>query len=424
MTPRGRNAEGAGNVQVESCPLPAVRTMTWGCRRRCFWAILLLALTLFLLATFLHVDIRLHTRLLSGEAKGPPVTNVMFLKTHKTASSTVFNILFRFAETHNLSVALPTGSSFHLGYPWLFLARYVEGVEQDGPSLQQRFNIMCNHLRFNLPEVQKVMPKGTFYFSILRNPIFQLESSFIYYKNHVPAFQGAKSLNVFLASPWAYYNESLGLQNVYARNNMWFDLGFDNNAPAEESYVRARLADVEQRFQLVLIAEYFDESMVLLRHLLHWRLDDVVSFRLNSRSQRSITSLTPESQERVKRWCALDWRLYQHFNRTFWFRVGAELGPRQLRSEVALLRARRRELTALCLQDGEPKNDSQITDPRLRPYQAGKADILGYNIRQGLDNETLQMCLRMVIPELQYTAHLYALQFPEKPPKSIPLRGP
>lgn len=209
-------------------------------------------------------------------------------------------------------------------------------------------------------QVQKVMPKGTFYFSILRNPIFQLESSFIYYKNHVPAFQGAKSLNVFLASPWSYYNESLGLRNVYARNNMWFDLGFDNNAPAEESYVRARLADVEQRFQLVLIAEYFDESMVLLRHLLRWRLDDVVSFRLNSRSQRSITSLTPESQERVKRWCALDWRLYQHFNRTFWFRVGAELGPRQLRSEVALLRARRRELTALCLQDGEPKNDSQI----------------------------------------------------------------
>lgn len=78
----------------------------------------------------------------------------MFLKTHKTASSTVFNILFRFAETHNLSVALPTGSSFHLGYPWLFLARYVEGVEQDGPGLQQRFNIMCNHLRFNLPEVR------------------------------------------------------------------------------------------------------------------------------------------------------------------------------------------------------------------------------------------------------------------------------
>lgn len=89
--------------------------------------------------------------LLQGQTEGLPVTNIMFLKTHKTASSTVLNILFRFAERHNLSVALPAGSRFHLGYPWLFLARYVEGVEQDGP--QRHFNIMCNHLRFNLPEV-------------------------------------------------------------------------------------------------------------------------------------------------------------------------------------------------------------------------------------------------------------------------------
>ena len=92
--------------------------------------------------------------LLGGRAEGPPIINVMFLKTHKTASSTVLNILFRFAETHNLSVALPAGKSFHLGYPWLFLARYVEGWEGSKPGLQLRFNIMCNHLRFNLPEVR------------------------------------------------------------------------------------------------------------------------------------------------------------------------------------------------------------------------------------------------------------------------------
>ncbi|EPY83357.1 galactose-3-O-sulfotransferase 2 isoform X1 [Camelus ferus] len=389
-----------------------------GSLQRCFQAILLLALTVFLLAIFLNVDIRLLMSFLGDKAEGPPITNVMFLKTHKTASSTVLNILFRFAETNNLSVALPVGSQFHLGYPWLFLARYVEGVEPSGPK--QHFNIMCNHLRFNLPEVQKVMPKDTFYFSILRNPVFQLESSFVYYKDHTPAFRGVTSLEAFLASPWTYYNWSLGLSNIYARNNMWFDLGFDNNAPAEEGYVRASLAAVEQRFQLVLIAEHFDESMVLLRRLLRWRLDDVVSFSLNSRSRRTVTSLTPEGQERAQRWCALDWRLYQHFNRTFWAKVHAELGLQRLRAEVELLRVRRRELEALCLQDGGPKNQLQITDRLLRPYQSGKADILGYNLRLGLDNQTLQMCRRMVMPELQYMAHLYTLQFPEKPPKKIP----
>uniref|UniRef100_A0A8D1WDF4 D-2-hydroxyglutarate dehydrogenase n=1 Tax=Sus scrofa TaxID=9823 RepID=A0A8D1WDF4_PIG len=441
MGPAGEDLRGPEprrlRVQIRPVPAPGPALRPCGrpacpprpeCKARgglrppgCFWAILLLALTVSLLAGFLHKDVRLLMPLLKGQAEGPPITNVMFLKTHKTASSTVLNILFRFAETHNLSVALPAGQRVHLGYPWLFLARYVEGVEEGGP--EQRFNIMCNHLRFNLPEVRKVMPNDTFYFSILRNPVFQLESSFIYYKGYVPAFRDVVSLEAFLASPGTYYNESQGLRNAYARNGMWFDLGFDNNAPAEDAYVRARLADVERRFQLVLIAEHFDESMVLLRHLLRWRLDDVVSFPLNLRSPGSVTSLTPEGQERAKRWCALDWRLYQHFNRTFWARLRTELGPRRLRSEVAQLQARQRELQALCVQDGAPKNKSQITDLRLRPYQSGEADILGYSLRPGLDNQTVQLCQRMVTPELQYTARLYTQQFPEKPPKNIPFLG-
>ncbi|XP_010375283.1 galactose-3-O-sulfotransferase 2 isoform X1 [Rhinopithecus roxellana] len=381
--------------------------------------LLLLALTLLVLARFHLMDLELVTPLSGGQAKGPPVTNIMFLKTHKTASSTVLNILYRFAETHNLSVALPAGLHLHLGYPRLFLARYVEGMEP-----QQHFNIMCNHLRFNLPEVQKVMPNNTFYFSILRNPVFQLESSFIYYKTYAPAFLRAPSLDAFLASPRTFYNDSRLLKNVYAKNNMWFDFGFDPNAPRKESYVRARIAEVERRFQLVLIAEHLDESLVLLRRRLRWALDDVVAFRINSRSARSVTRLAPKTRERARSWCALDWRLYEHFNRTLWGQLHAELGPRRLRGEVERLRARRRELATLCLQDGgAPKNHTQIRDPRLRPYQSGRADILGYNLRPGLDNQTRRVCERLVMPELQYMARLYALQFPEKPRKDIPFLG-
>lgn len=78
-------------------------------------------------------------------------TNVMFLKTHKTASSTVLNIMFRFAERYNLTVALPADQQFHLGYPRTFVAQFVEGFKTIG----QNYNIMCNHLRFNPLEVRK-----------------------------------------------------------------------------------------------------------------------------------------------------------------------------------------------------------------------------------------------------------------------------
>ncbi|XP_021103083.1 galactose-3-O-sulfotransferase 2 [Heterocephalus glaber] len=393
-----------------------------GGSQRSLRTVFLLALVVLLLVGLLHVHVELFLPQIRAEVEGPPVTNIMFLKTHKTASSTVLNILYRFAEMHNLSVALPQGPDFHLGFPWLFVARYVEGALQAGPHPRppRQFNIMCNHLRFNLPEVQKVMPKDTFYFSILRHPVAHLESSFTYFKDAAPAFRAARSLDAFLETPHRFYNASAGLRNAYARNGMWFDLGFDSDAPAEDVYVRARLAEVERRFQLVLIAEHFDESMVLLRRRLRWRLDDVVAFRLNARGQRSVARLSPPAQERALRWSALDWRLYLHFNRTFWARVHAELGPRRLSAEVERLRARRRELQALCLPPGALRSGASIADPQLRPYQSGAADILGYVLRPGLDNATLRLCQRMVTPEVQYMARLYSLQFPEKPPKKIP----
>lgn len=39
------------------------------------------------------------------------------------------------------------------------------------------------------------MAANTFYFSILRNPIPLLESSYIYFKNDVPAFRSSKNVN-------------------------------------------------------------------------------------------------------------------------------------------------------------------------------------------------------------------------------------
>ncbi|XP_074154023.1 galactose-3-O-sulfotransferase 2 isoform X2 [Sminthopsis crassicaudata] len=392
--------------------------MTLGCKWRYFRIVfILLVLLILLLGSFLNTQVSFLVPLFSGQESFHPVTNIMFLKTHKTASSTVMNILYRFTEKRNLTVALPAGQLFHLGYPWLFLTKYVEGFK----DLNGTFNIMCNHLRFNPTEVEKVMPNNTFYFSILRNPIAQLESAFVYYKDYVPAFQKTKSLNEFLASPLKYYSEALSMKNIYAKNNMWFDFGYDNNRQGK-GYVRDAIREIQRRFQLILISDYFDESMVLLRNTLHWELDDVVYFKLNSRSEETIQNLTRENQERVKEWCALDWELYQHFNRTFWQKLREVVGLKRLRREVALLRERQRELMDVCIQDGRPKNKTQIKDMNLKPYQSGEADILGYNLKQHLDNETLARCQRMVMPEIQYMAHLYSQQFPTNPPKKITLQ--
>lgn len=79
-----------------------------------------------------------------------PKTDIVFLKVHKSASSTVMNILFRFGETHNLTFAFPRSGGFQLYYPHHFLARFVQGFSPRSP---RRFNILCHHMRFLQPEV-------------------------------------------------------------------------------------------------------------------------------------------------------------------------------------------------------------------------------------------------------------------------------
>ncbi|NXO30995.1 G3ST2 sulfotransferase, partial [Cisticola juncidis] len=340
-----------------------------------------------------------------------PKTDIVFLKVHKSASSTVMNILFRFGEMHNLTFAFPQGGGFQLYYPHHFLARFVQGFSPHSP---RRFNILCHHMRFLQPEVQKVVPGSAVYFSILRNPVQLMESSFVYYKG-ASAFSRVRSLEQFLSQPELYYDPSRGDRH-YARNLITFDFGFNPDGDASPERVQLMLKAIEASFDFVLISEYFDESMVLLKEMLCWDLDSVVSFPLNSRDSRTRSTLPASAVERLKAWNRLDWEIYTHFNRTFWARIHRDIGGERLRREVAVLRARQAELARTCLQGSGSVGPKDIQDSSLRPLQHGGARILGYNLKQGLAGELERTCRRLVTPELQYSSLLYKKQFPPQPP--------
>lgn len=378
----------------------------------------------------------------SPDAQGPslgscqPHTHIMFLKTHKTASSTVLNMLYRFGEDRGLRFALPLG--YQLGYPLPFNAHRVKGYR--GPGALE-FHIMGNHMRFNKAEVEKVMPADTFYFSIVRDPVALAESSFAYYKEVAPAFRKAKSLGDFADNPNKYYDPRLR-NNHYARNLLWFDFGMDHNANFSVALSRHGENLIKQVFKLVLVSEYFDQSMILLRHALCWPIDAVVSFSLNARQQKPggsgwvgkvpeglapaqakmppNLSLTEEQRVKLREWNALDWALYQAFNRTFWENIH-RFGVTRMEQEVALLRLRRDDLARVCLRDGgKPVEAHRIRDKNIRPFQSGLVKILGYELQPGLDNATRMACLRLIRPEIQYKDVLDSKQFPRVLPAQAP----
>uniref|UniRef100_A0AAV2J2L1 Galactose-3-O-sulfotransferase 2 n=1 Tax=Knipowitschia caucasica TaxID=637954 RepID=A0AAV2J2L1_KNICA len=277
------------------------------------------------------------------------------------------------------------------------------------------FHIICNHMRFKKSEVAKVMPRDTFYFSILRNPVSMMESIFIYYKS-IQAFNGKRTLDEFLNSSWTQYNSSV-VNNHYAHNILAFDFGFNNNAtyksPDLEQQVSNAITGIERDFHLILINEYFYESMILLKHSLCWTLEDVASFKLNSRSDHTRRSLSSETVDKIKKWNALDWQIYLHFNATFWRKLDSLMGRRQLEQEVSELKAVQTKLAEVCLKEKGAVDPSKIKDAALKPFQYGAAVIQGYILNSDMDNRTREMCEGLIRPELQYTQRLYISQFQE-----------
>lgn len=331
-----------------------------------------------------------------------PTVDIMFMKTHKTASSTILNILFRFGEKHRLKFAFPDRrNDFY--YPSPFLCSQVKDYRPG-----DCFNIVCNHMRFDHKEVAKLLSPDAVYITILRDPVDLFESSFHYYHKAVPLtwrISGEDKLAEFLKSPQTFYSPD-AFNSFYLKNLLFFDFGFDNNMEADDPRVMRDIHNLSKHFDLVLIAEYFEESLILLKDTLCWTMADILYFKLNARKSSYVSRLTPELRAKALQWNGADWRLYQHFNATFWARVKA-YGRERMKQEVKELKRRNAEMKAICIEDGGAVEAQKIQDRRFMPWQpVGESSILGYNVKKSIDPKFKSICEKMLTPEIQYLSDL------------------
>ncbi|XP_019938093.2 galactosylceramide sulfotransferase [Paralichthys olivaceus] len=331
-----------------------------------------------------------------------PAVNVMFMKTHKTASSTILNILFRFGEKHKLKFAFPNGRNDFL-YPLPFQSSQVKDYRPG-----DCFNIVCNHMRFAPQEVTKLLPPDAAYITILRDPVDLFESSFHYYHRAVPLtwrITGENKLVEFLKNPQTFYRPE-AYNSFYLKNLLFFDFGLDNNVEADDPGVMRGIHHLSKFFHLVLMAEYFEESLILLKHKLCWSTEDIIYFKLNARKKSFVSELTPELRAKALEWNGADWRLYHYFNTTFWARVES-FGRERMKQEVDELRRRNAEMEAICIEGGNPVEAQKIQDSHFLPWQpVGESSILGYNMKKDIDPKFRTQCEKMLTPEIQYLSDL------------------
>jgi len=99
---------------------------------------------------------------------------------------------------------------------------------------------------------------------------------------------------------------------------MTYDLGFDHLSDSESDAEEA-IKSMESRYDLVMISDYFLESIVLLKHELCWNWEDVAFFVSNARAHKELPN--EELSRKIEEWNHFDFKLFSHFNRTLWEKI-------------------------------------------------------------------------------------------------------
>ena len=200
-------------------------------------------------------------------------------------------------------------------------------------------------------------------------------------------------LEKFAESPAKYYKNSS--TKDFARNPMMFDFGLDMEDFDRPDRIQEKIDEISRRFSLIMLAEFMDESLVLLRQLLCWDWDDMVVFRVNSRRSEYKKVLSAKTQAKIRGWNSADHKFYQFFRARFHNQTQA-YGTARMRDDVALLRNLTAEWYRFCVLREISKNDTQ--DVR---FQVWHPSVSGFQLTEaGLQNP---ICVRLGWAENPYT---------------------
>lgn len=351
--------------------------------------------------------------------------HILFLKTHKCGSTSIQNILFRYGDNHNLCFVLSKGKKPHLNYIKGFSNKKLFHPIRLMNRLNVNHSILTHHTRIKKwKQVEKTMPKDTIRITILRNPVFAFKSSFDYYKygDRWPGVKKGTSFKEFLTiidDSEAYtkifplhgnityetygrrmkiFDKDRRVSGGMGRNSMSYDLGFQGESFESEKSIHEFIRMIDEKYKLVMILERMDESLILLRYLLCWSLDDIVSFHHNSRVKKlKQTKISEKEKFVIKKFNHADDVLYEYFLKKFNSMVES-FGSEKMKQEVGALKKLREKYYNLCVKEVKQMKDVQPKGNWYNPT------VTAFDIKDEMRSNLT--CIQMTLTEIMYTDRL------------------
>ena len=204
-------------------------------------------------------------------------------------------------------------------------------------------NILTNHIRFSSGVIETMAP-DTKFVTIVRDPYFQFISAFEYFHqidvlNSLP--RGKEGMKEFFSKPWEYYNNHTKYDGGHwghwlAKNVNFFDLGYSNKM-SDMGEINKTIEKINKQFELVMISDYMDESLILLKNELCLETRDILYFSINKRAYKNgKPNYDPELARQIREWTLADHILFERANETFWKKI-EKFGIEKMNLELELL---------------------------------------------------------------------------------------
>ena len=301
------------------------------------------------------------------------------MKTHKTGTSTLVNILQRLGDTHNVSFLLPSDNQF-LGWPCPFDV-YVERI---GLQCHHQYGILEHHAMLDASLMRRCLRDGAVLTTIVREPVAQARSVFGFYSwlspgagllwdVHLTWLEGLTSVRPDDLSEDGRSGCHVGFglrpqgHSPLFRNPQAYTLGWyartnwSTRHDHDNAHIDAWLRDLDAELDLVLLTEAFLEGLVLLRRRLGCLLEEMRFVSMNTewsgRVRRQglqgsasaaarIPDLTREQHNRLLHVNNVDMRLHEHFTRVHRRAWAAPAWRARNSAEVLQLQGWNAELTS------------------------------------------------------------------------------
>ena len=246
------------------------------------------------------------------------------------------------------------------------------------------------------------MPNDTVYVTILRDPVRHFESTFSYmeFSDILGISNETDPLETFFDSPNDVLVNYVLTKDLrinsdrlkLIRNGMFFDLGMKSRDFHDSAKIQAAIQRLDNEFELVLLTEYFEESMVMLKNLLCWTTEDMIHFNLNQRHRSERRNISSDLAKKIHQWNRADTALYEYFRDVFWRKLNEQ--DEDFFRDVNDLKVNNEVMRDICLETVSESDES---------YQ--DTGIKGFQARQNLTEPLKTSCEKMTWNEVRYLGY-------------------